>query len=222
MHENIKIICTFVIKIRNYKMSNQLKLNFSNLDPRKFTLESEFEATHGDLLNEFDKLVTQAFKEAKYFLKDIPLHCRGRNLKAELLNGLVCGKILEKFPDKAIFSKYKRIGYQASGILTHFKKLNNKLRPNHNETNNSFLLESNQQLKNENEGSIVWLGYTVKRDWSCILKTYAICLGQAKNIKWIIDLKERNIMKNNISLVKPITESEPVLKTNISKKKRVI
>lgn len=201
-------------------ITQQYLLDLQTYHPRKAADQEKFNETHTEVFKEFKKIVNISFYETKKIVKQIPTTERNKNLYATLLNGMVCGKMAKAFPDKCKFVDNGRIGCVMSGTIAYFKKLNSKHKPSHAVTKKSLALERNLSVPYKNEETVIWMGYTVTKDWSLVTGLYATYLKDDIQ-QWktdILDLLSKENKKVKIST--PISPAIATLKdASVEKKK---
>ena len=191
----------------------QFTFDFQDYVPRKTANQKLIEAEFKDVFTAFVATVEQSFREAKRTFNGIKPMKRGRNLFAELLNGNICGSMYDQFPNQCKRVKHGRMACVINGTVAFFKNLYDNHRPKRKETLNSIALEENIQPKHCTEQSVIWFGYTVSKDKSCITGIYVNHLNNDPKKSWEIDLYDWIVTKDIDKIsIEPISENEPALK----------
>ncbi len=121
-----------------------------------------------ELKNEI-QLLYKAYEEAltksSKVLSMLPVHSRSRTLEASIIQSCFAESLIENFPEKAFFGKYRRLILRVNGYLILFKKLNKKGYPMNIKTVNvQSILNQNQVLdlfseSDYNDEPILYFGY---------------------------------------------------------------
>jgi len=121
-----------------------------------------------ELKNEI-QLLYKAYEEAltksSTVLSMLPVHSRSRTLEASIIQSCFAESLIENFPEKAFFGKYRRLILRVNGYLILFKKLNKKGYPMNIKTVNvQSILNQNQVLdlfseSDYNDEPILYFGY---------------------------------------------------------------
>ncbi len=125
-----------------------------------------------ELKNEI-QLLYKAYEEAltksSSVLSMLPVHSRSRALEASVIQSCFAESLIENFPEKAFFGKYRRLILRVNGYLILFKKLNKKGYPMNIKTINvQSILNQNQVLdlfseSDYNDEPILYFGYQKNR-----------------------------------------------------------
>jgi hypothetical protein len=125
-----------------------------------------------ELKNEI-QLLYKAYEEAltksSKVLSMLPVHSRSRTLEASIIQSCFAESLIENFPEKAFFGKYRRLILRVNGYLILFKKLNKKGYPMNIKTVNvQSILNQNQVLdlfseSDYNDEPILYFGYQKNR-----------------------------------------------------------
>lgn len=125
-----------------------------------------------ELKNEI-QLLYKAYEEAltksSTVLSMLPVHSRSRTLEASIIQSCFAESLIENFPEKAFFGKYRRLILRVNGYLILFKKLNKKGYPMNIKTVNvQSILNQNQVLdlfseSDYNDEPILYFGYQKNR-----------------------------------------------------------
>lgn len=125
-----------------------------------------------ELKNEI-QLLYKAYEEAltksSSVLSMLPVHSRSRTLEASVIQSCFAESLIENFPEKAFFGKYRRLILRVNGYLILFKKLNKKGYPMNIKTINvQSILNQNQVLdlfseSDYNDEPILYFGYQKNR-----------------------------------------------------------
>jgi hypothetical protein len=125
-----------------------------------------------ELKNEI-QLLYKAYEEAltksSSVLSMLPVHSRSRALEASVIQSCFAESLIENFPEKAFFGKYRRLILRVNGYLILFKKLNKKGYPMNIKTMNvQLILNQNQVLdlfteSDYNDEPILYFGYQKNR-----------------------------------------------------------
>lgn len=127
-----------------------------------------------ELKNEI-QLLYKAYEEAltksSTVLSMLPVHSRSRALEATVIQSCFAESLIENFPEKAFFGKYRRLILRVNGYLILFKKLNKKGYPMNIKTINvQSILNQNQVLdlfseseSDYNDEPILYFGYQKNR-----------------------------------------------------------
>lgn len=115
------------------------------------------------------KAYEEALAKASLALSMFPLHSRSRTLEASVIQSCFAESLLENFPNKAFFGKYRRLILRVKGYLILFKKLSEKGYPMNIKTLNvQSILNQNQVLDlfsetDYNDEPILYFGYQKNR-----------------------------------------------------------
>lgn len=115
------------------------------------------------------KAYEEALTKSSTVLSMLPVHCRSRTLEASIIQSCFAESLIENFPDKAFFGKYRRLILRVNGYLILFKKLNKKGYPMNIKTVNvQSILNQNQVLdlfseSDYNDEPILYFGYQKNR-----------------------------------------------------------
>lgn len=125
-----------------------------------------------ELKNEI-QLLYKAYEEAltksSTVLSMLPVHSRSRTLEASIIQSCFAESLIENFPEKAFFGKYRRLILRVNGYLILFKKLNKKGYPMNIKTVNvQSILNQKQVLDlfsefDYNDEPILYFGYQKNR-----------------------------------------------------------
>ena len=115
------------------------------------------------------KAYEEALAKASLALSMFPLQSRSRTLEASVIQSCFAESLLENFPNKAFFGKYRRLILRVKGYLILFKKLSKKGYPMNIKTLNvQSILNQNQVLDlfsetDYNDEPILYFGYQKNR-----------------------------------------------------------
>ena len=111
------------------------------------------------------KAYEEALTKSSTVLSMLPVHSRSRTLEASIIQSCFAESLIENFPEKAFFGKYRRLILRVNGYLILFKKLNKKGYPMNIKTVNvQSILNQNQVLdlfseSDYNDEPILYFGY---------------------------------------------------------------
>lgn len=115
------------------------------------------------------KAYEEALTKSSKVLSMLPVHSRSRTLEASIIQSCFAESLIENFPEKAFFGKYRRLILRVNGYLILFKKLNKKGYPMNIKTVNvQSILNQNQVLdlfseSDYNDEPILYFGYQKNR-----------------------------------------------------------
>jgi hypothetical protein len=115
------------------------------------------------------KAYEKALTKSSTVLSMLPVHSRSRTLEASIIQSCFAESLIENFPEKAFFGKYRRLILRVNGYLILFKKLNKKGYPMNIKTVNvQSILNQNQVLdlfseSDYNDEPILYFGYQKNR-----------------------------------------------------------
>jgi len=115
------------------------------------------------------KAYEEALTKSSTVLSMLPVHSRSRTLEASVIQSCFAESLIDNFPEKAFFGKYRRLILRVNGYLILFKKLNKKGYPMNIKTINvQSILNQNQVLDlfsetDYNDEPILYFGYQKNR-----------------------------------------------------------
>ena len=115
------------------------------------------------------KAYEEALNKSSSVLSMLPVHSRSRTLEASVIQSCFAESLIENFPEKAFFGKYRRLILRVNGYLILFKKLNKNGYPMNIKTINvQSILNQNQVLdlfseSDYNDEPILYFGYQKNR-----------------------------------------------------------
>lgn len=174
------------------------------------------------------QLLHKAYEEAliktSKVLSIIPIHSRSRILEASVIQSCFAESLMNNFPNKALYGRYRRLVLRLKGYLILFKKLDKKGYPMNTKTKNvQSILNQNLTLdlfseSDYNDEPILYFGYQKNRIGEYVNpKLIYIDEGEIKftidesDIQMVLDMPNRNIENDAI-------EVKPKLKENIALK----
>jgi hypothetical protein len=174
------------------------------------------------------QLLYKAYEEAliktSKVLSIIPIHSRSRILEASVIQSCFAESLMNNFPNKALYGRYRRLILRLKGYLILFKKLDKKGYPMNTKTKNvQSILNQNLTLdlfseSDYNDEPILYFGYQKNRIGEYVNpKLIYIDEGEIKftideaDIQMVLDMPSRNI-ENDAIEVKPKLKENIVLK----------
>ena len=171
------------------------------------------------------QLLYKAYEEAliktSKVLSIIPIHSRSRILEASVIQSCFAESLMNNFPNKALYGRYRRLILRLKGYLILFKKLDKKGYPMNTKTKNvQSILNQNLTLdlfseSDYNDEPILYFGYQKNRIGEYVNpKLIYIDEEEIKftideaDIQMVLDMPSRNIENDAI-------EVKPKLKENI-------
>lgn len=119
------------------------------------------------------QLLYKAYEEAliktSKVLSIIPIHSRSRILEASVIQSCFAESLMNNFPNKALYGRYRRLILRLKGYLILFKKLDKKGYPMNTKTKNvQSILNQNLTLdlfseSDYNDEPILYFGYQKNR-----------------------------------------------------------
>lgn len=119
------------------------------------------------------QLLYKAYEEAliktSKVLSIIPIHSRSRILEASVIQSCFAESLMNNFPNKALYGRYRRLILRLKGYLILFKKLDKNGYPMNIKTNNiQSILNQNLTLdlfteSDYNDEPILYFGYQKNR-----------------------------------------------------------
>jgi hypothetical protein len=170
------------------------------------------------------KAYEEALTKSSTVLSMLPVHSRSRTLEASVIQSCFAESLIDNFPEKAFFGKYRRLILRVNGYLILFKKLNKKGYPMNIKTINvQSILNQNQVLDlfsetDYNDEPILYFGYQKNRFGEYVNpQLIYIDEGEVKFSIYETDVQTTlNITKrsnNDVSIeVKPKLKANNVLK----------
>ena len=174
------------------------------------------------------QLLYKAYEEAliktSKVLSIIPIHSRSRILEASVIQSCFAESLMNNFPNKALYGRYRRLILRLKGYLILFKKLDKKGYPMNTKTKNvQSILNQNLTLdlfseSDYNDEPILYFGYQKNRIGEYVNpKLIYIDEEEIKftideaDIQMVLDMPSRNI-ENDAIEVKPKLKENFVLK----------
>jgi len=174
------------------------------------------------------QLLYKAYEEAliktSKVLSIIPIHSRSRILEASVIQSCFAESLMNNFPNKALYGRYRRLILRLKGYLILFKKLDKKGYPMNTKTKNvQSILNQNLTLdlfseSDYNDEPILYFGYQKNRIGEYVNpKLIYIDEEEIKftideaDIQMVLDMPSRNI-ENDAIEVKPKLKENIVLK----------
>lgn len=170
------------------------------------------------------KAYDEALIKTSKVLSIIPIHSRSRILEASVIQSCFAESLMNNFPNKALYGRYRRLILRLKGYLILFKKLDKKGYPMNTKTKNvQSILNQNLTLdlfseSDYNDEPILYFGYQKNRIGEYINpKLIYIDEGEIKftideaDIQMVLDMPSRNI-ENDAIEVKPKLKENIVLK----------
>lgn len=151
--------------------------------------QEEFETNNRELLTFSANAIEKAMKMVKDEESKYPKHYRGRNWHSTDLNGFLQGLIIEKYPHKMKCEHGSYVFY-AKDSRIKFKKLSNKLIPDNIQTQNVVRDRNQMCLFETTTKPVVYIGYTLNETRDQITGSYAVCLDNWDQIKWVTDISD--------------------------------
>lgn len=115
------------------------------------------------------KAYDEALTKTSIVLSMLPIHSRSKILEASVIQSCFAESLMENFPDKAFFGKFRRLILRVKGYLILFKKLDRKGYPMNTKTINvQSILNQNLTLdlfsnSDYNDEPILYFGYQKNR-----------------------------------------------------------
>ncbi len=172
-------------------MSNlNMLFDFSKFEKRKTANQIDFEQQCRQMLIDFRNFVPVCFKNLhRKVLSVIEPIDQDKNLNAVVMSGLLKGQLIRKYPQYCHKATKQRFKLYIDYTSIYIKKLDEKTKlPSNIPTDESLMIYNQLTDSNNDIGCNIFLGYTVKDDWSMITGIYAVCI-EGENILWITDLR---------------------------------
>lgn len=83
-----------------------LLFDIRKYEKRKSIAQLEFEKDYFKVLQRFAEIVPTAFADMKGIINQIAVAERGKGLNAQILNGMVCGRMMLSFPGGSIYFSF--------------------------------------------------------------------------------------------------------------------
>lgn len=179
----------------------------SKYETRKTADQEEFEELHKADLQEFLKVVHDAFLMTKKEGKKKPQHFKNKNYNATVMNGNIAGLLREKFPDQVKDGLNDRLMFSRQGkFCIYFKKLNERKMPSNVRTEYAELVAYQKTIPGGDKMPIIFVGYTVNEDWSEITGVYAVYIQDNKRV-WVTTINDD---ANSGDAGMPVVDIKPV------------
>lgn len=180
-----------IIEILNFKFMNKSIYLFSDSQVRKVKPpeQKEFEINNRELLTFSANAIEKAMKMVKEEESKYPKHYRGRNWHSTNLNGFLQGLIIDEYPRQMKCEQGSYVFYAKESRIK-FKKLSEKFIPDNIQTQNVTRDRNQMCLFDTTTKPVVYIGYTLNESRDQITGSYAVCLDNWDQIKWITDLSD--------------------------------
>jgi hypothetical protein len=203
-------------------MSNLNTLfDFSKFEKRKPIEQKQFEKANAQLLRDFREFVPTCFEKLhKKVLANIEPIDQDRNLHAVVMNGFLKGQFIRKYPHLCYKATRQRFRLFVDNTNVFVKKLDEKTKfPSNIPTDQSLMIYNQLTDSTSDKHTNVFLGYTVREDWSKITGVYAVCI-EGEEIIWISDLNTFGEEQSTTPVI-PMgpTPIKPKVKPGVKKKK---
>jgi hypothetical protein len=161
---NKKLMCMVnVLQCEDNKSSRRMqgKRVLAVNDTCKIELKSDIQLLH--------KAYEEALKKTSDFLSMLPIRSRSRIVEASIIQSCFAESLMENFPNKAFYGKFRRLILRVKGYLILFKKLDKKGYPMNTKTINvQSILNQNLTLdlfsdSDYNDEPILYFGYQKNR-----------------------------------------------------------
>lgn len=199
----------------------QLTFDFGSYGKRMAAGEDQFLKNYEGVLENFVDQSQIAFASMSEYVKHIPPLEIEPRLRAVMLNGMICGRMMRLYPDTCRRREYNRASFLIGGVETFIKKLDENLLPSNAISKHNLALRKQLAAPNGADNAVLWMGYTIDENWKRITGFYVANILEEK-VQWSIDiedyLRDRNNDQNAGLPVQPITPVNPGLKKSAEEK----
>ncbi len=194
----------------------QLTLDFGNYEKRSPASRDQFIQTYSHILESFVLETKKAFDIMTSKVGDIPPIEIEPRLRAVMLNGMICGRMMRLYPDFCMRRKFKRASFMMGDMNTFIKKLDNRLLPGNALSKYNLALRKQLTPPNEEANAVIWMGYTVDEYWMR-LNGFHVVYVVDNTVLWDLDIEDHLAFGDGDDQlpkvpVSPIAPVEPKLK----------